>query len=62
MGYEMGELDIGRSGGGGEPKVCRLRGPRCYFLASFFLFVSFLSPAHYANVQGSSFDRDVNFP
>ena len=62
MGYEMGEFDIGGKGGGGEPIICRLRGPRCYFLASFFLFVSFLSPAHYANFQGSSFDRDVNLP
>ena len=55
MGCEMGELDIGGRGGG-KPKICRLRGPRCYFL------VSFLSPAHYANFQGSSFDRDVNLP
>ena len=37
LGYEVGELDIM-----GKPKKCRLRGPRCYFLPSFFLFDFFL--------------------
>ena len=71
MGYEMGELDIGGKGGGNQ-KYAGFEGHVFIFsLLSFFSFpfspltdkaIPPPSDAHYANFQGSSFDRDVHFP
>ena len=71
MGYEMGELDIGGRGRGNQ-KYAGLEGHVVIFsLLSFFSFpfspltdkaIPPPSDAHYANFQGSSFDRYGNLP
>ena len=72
MGQEVGELDMGGWGGGGNQKYAGLEDHVVIFShLSFFSFpfspltdkaIPPPSDAHYANFQGSSFDRDVHFP